>query len=326
MLEGPDKAGAISRKRKVDRLIRELAERQHGVLARWQLLHELGIDAWTIERRIAAGLLIALYRGVYAVGHRNLTPRGHLMAATLALGPRALLSHKSAGKLHGLLSTDQTVADVTVPGVRSTRRRKGLRVHVVESLHPEDIARVDGIQLTSIARTIVDLAAVLTLTQLRRVIEQADRSGVLNPLALQRAMDRRPRATGRAKLRAILDEYTAAPPTKSILESLFLELISAAKLPMPNVNVMVAGFEVDVYWPQWGLVVELDSRGFHSDPRTFESDRIRDARLQRLGLRVLRVTYKRLVNDPQAVLDDVVALAQLSSSGALGLDVGLARH
>ena len=195
---------------------------------------------------------------------------------------------------------------------------------MTDKFHREDVDGVDGIPVTSVARTILDLAAVLTSTQLRRVIEQADRSGVLNLLALQRALDRRPRANGSRQLRAILRDYTGAPPTRSVFERAFLELIERAGLPKPLVNAKLAGLEPDIYWPQWKLVVELDSRGFHSDPRTFESDRIRDARLQRLGLRVLRITWKRLKQEPQAVIDDVLALARLSS-GALD-SLGLARH
>jgi Protein of unknown function (DUF559) len=292
-------------------------------VARRQLL-ALGISARETERRIADGRLIRLHRGVYAVGHRILTPHGHSMAAVLALGPRAVLSHKSAGSLHELLTTAQTRTDITVPKANRARPRKGLRIHVTDTLHPDDIDEVDGIPVTSIARTILDLAAVLASTQLRRVLEQADRNGVLNLLALERALDRRPRARGRSSLRAILRDYTGAPPTRSVFERAFLELVEKAGLPKPLVNASLAGLEPDVYWPQWGLVVELDSRGFHSDPRTFESDRIRDARLQRLGLRVLRVTWKRLKHEPDAVLDDVLALARLGGSSSL--DLALARH
>lgn len=141
----------------------------------------------------------------------------------------------------------------------------------------------------------------------------------------------RPGAKGRAKLRAILEDYTGAPPTRSVFERVFLELIEKAGLPKPLVNAKLAGLEPDIYWPQWKLVVELDSRRFHSDPRTFESDRIREARLQRLGLRVLRITWKRLKHEPQAVIDDILALARLSapldalSGGALD-SLGLARN
>jgi hypothetical protein len=235
------------------------------------------------------------------------------MAAVLAMGPRAVLSHKSAGSLHDLLMTSQTGIDVTVPGSRSAPRRHGLRIHVTQRFQPEDVTTIDGIPVTSVTRTILDLAGVLNPAQLRRAIEQADREGVLNLLALRRALARRPGFKGRARLRALLAQYTGAPPIRSVLERRFLELVARAGLPRPQVNVRVAGFEVDCYWPQWGLVVELDSRAFHSDPRAFERDPIRDARLQRHGLRVLRVTWKRLANEPAAVIDDILALARLSA-------------
>ena len=221
--------------------------------------------------------------------------------------------------------------DVTIPGSTHARRQRGVRIHVTDRFHREDVDIVDGIAVTSIVRTILDLAAILTPIQLRRAIEQADRDGVLNVLALERALARRPGAKGRAKLRAILEDYTGAPPTRSVFERVLLELIEKADLPKSLVNAKLAGLEPDIYWPQWKLAVELDSRRFHSDPRTFESDRIRDARLQRLGLRVLRITWKRLKHEPQALIDDILALARLSapldalSGGALD-SLGLARH
>jgi hypothetical protein len=306
-------------------VIRRLAEAQHGVVNRRQLL-AAGVREDAIDRRVAAGDLIRVQRGVYAVGHTVLSRRGRCAAAVLALGPGALLSHKTAGALWELLSTYQILVDVTVPGVSHARPQRGVRIHITNTLHPEDIAKVDGIPITSVARTIVDLAARLTPVQLRRVIEQADRGGVLNLLALQRALDRRPKARGRAKLSAILDDYTGAPPTKSEFERHFLEVVEKAGLPKPLVNVPLAGLEPDIYWPQWNLVVELDSRLFHSDPRTFESDRLKDARLQRLGLRVLRITWKRLKHEPRAVIDDILALARLSLSGGGALGLSLARH
>ena len=302
-----------------------MAERQHGVAARSQLL-ALGLSRHEIDGCLACGYLVRLHRGVYALGHRVLTHRGDLMAAVLAMGPRAVLSHKSAASLHDLLMTSQTRVDVTVPGSRGAPRRRGLRIRVTQALHPEDVTTIDGIPVTSVARTIVDLAGVLNPGQLQRAIEQADREGVLNLLALQRALDRNRGFKGRARLRALLAEYTGAPPTKSELERRFLELVDRAGLPRPGVNVRVAGIEVDCYWPDWSLVIELDSRAFHSDPRAFERDPIRDARLQRQGLRVLRVTWKRLENEPDAVIEDVLALASLSGGSGGRLELGLAKH
>jgi len=227
--------------------------------------------------------------------------------------------------MYGLLATGQTRVDVTV-AANHARQRPGLRVHVTRAFHPEDVTNLDGVPVTTVARTIVDLASVLTKTQLLRVLEQAQRSNQLNLLAVVRALDRRGHAKGARQLRELLAEYVGAPETKSELEDLFLDFVKRTGLPRPQLNVKLAGIEVDVYWPRFGLVVELDSRGFHLNPRVFESDRLRDARLQRLGVRVLRITWKRLKFEPDAVLDDILALARLSGRGGGALHLRLAHN
>jgi Protein of unknown function (DUF559) len=118
---------------------------------------------------------------------------------------------------------------------------------------------------------------------------------------------------GSARLRRVLAAYRDPAPTRSELERLFIELVKRAGIPMPLVNTIVAGLEVDFYWPDSRLVVELDGRAYHSNPRAFETDRLRDARLLKAGIRVLRITYQRLVNDPQGVIDDLVALTRAAA-------------
>jgi very-short-patch-repair endonuclease len=292
-------------------VVRALAERQYGVVARWQLLG-LGLSSATISSYVETGWLIPIHAGVYALGHRVLTLRGHLLAAVLACGPTALLSHKSAGGLWNLLATAQTSTDVTIPGT-SHKPQPGIRVHRARHLHPEDIATVDDIPITSVARTVVDLGGVLRPQQRLEVIEQADRLEILDFAALQRAIDRRPMVRGAAHLRRIIDEYTEAPNTRSRLERDFLALITKAGLPTPQLNTEVAGMTVDAYWPEWRLVVELDSRAYHLNPRQFETDRIRDAKLQRLRLRSLRITERRMKTAPGQVLDDILTLSRLAS-------------
>jgi Protein of unknown function (DUF559) len=245
------------------------------------------------------------------------------MAAALTVGEGAAISHKSAASMWGLLDTGQTRMDVTIANSHA-RQRPGLRIHVTQALHPEDVTTLDGVPVTNVARTVVDLASIVSKTQLLRVLEQAERSGQLNLLALGRALDCRRHAPGTRQLRALLADYAGAPATKSELEDLFLDFVKRTGLPLPQLNIEVGGFLVDAYWPQFGLVVELDSRGFHLNPRVFESDRRRDARLQRLGLRVLRITWKRLKTEPDAVLDDILALARLKlggGDGGAGLDL-----
>jgi very-short-patch-repair endonuclease len=235
------------------------------------------------------------------------------LGAVLAGGPAAVLSVKSAGAFRELLTTAQTRFDVTVPGA-SRRGDPKLRIHRARDLHPEDIETVDGIPVTSVARTILDLAGTLNQPQLLRVIEQADRNGTLNLDALDRVIARNPSRKGTKRLRVILADYAGPPMTRSELERRFLDLVRQAGLPTPGLNVDVAGFTVDAFWAGWRLVVELDSRGYHSDPGAFERDRVRDARLQRAGYRILRVTDKRMKREPAEVLADLRALAALGKS------------
>ena len=145
------------------------------------------------------------------------------------------------------------------------------------------------------------------------VIEEADRLEILDFAALKRAIERSANVTGATHLRHILDDYTEPPDTRSRLERDFFALITTAGLPRPQLNHKIAGFTADVYWPQWRLVVELDGRGYHRSPRQFETDRLRDAALQRLGIRVLRITRHRLDTAPAAIIEDIRALAALAA-------------
>jgi very-short-patch-repair endonuclease len=293
----------------IDHLIAALAEAQHGVIAVWQLL-ELGLGRGAIAYRVSIGRLHRVHQGVFAVGHRKLTREGHRMAAVLAYGPDAVLSHRSAAAHWGIGHASYR-HDVTTP--QSKRSRKTIRAHTAK-LHAEDRTVHDGIPTTSVARTILDLAAKCTKDQLTYLIEEADRKHRLDLAALDRAIARRPRAAGVARLKAVLKTYRGPADTRSKLERSFRALIARANLPEPQFNVVIAGLTVDVYWPQWGLVVELDSDAYHNNPRAFETDRIRDATLQKIDLRVLRVTGDRVDNDQRGVLADILALRRPGSS------------
>ncbi|HJS93449.1 MAG TPA: type IV toxin-antitoxin system AbiEi family antitoxin domain-containing protein [Solirubrobacteraceae bacterium] len=284
-----------------------MADRQHGVVATWQLL-ALGLTQDDIDYRARIGRLHRIHRGVYAVGYRKLTPKGHRMAAVLAYGPDAVLSHRSAAA-HWDIGQPSWKIEVTTP--RSRRSRKGTRVHQA-TLHPEDITVHDGIPITSVARMILDLAARLNNDRLTNLIEDADRKELFDLKALERAMARRPHAPGIRRLTAVLAAYRGPADTRSKLERDFRALIVKSGLPEPQYNVLLAGLTVDVYWPEWKLVVELDGKPYHTDPGAFESDRIRDATLQKIDIRVLRVTGKRMDDEPEAVLNDVLALRRIS--------------
>lgn len=294
----------------IEEMCGALAERQNGVLARWQLPPEHALTK-ALAYRVEAGRLVVVHHGVYAYGHGCLTPNGHRMAAVLACGPSAVLSYRSSGALRELLVTLRQRIEVTVPGTSRVSRPR-IQIHRTRDLPADEVTVVDGIPVTTVARTICDLAAVLGRRPLERVLEQAHRSEMLDLRAVRQVIERHPSRRGLKMLRALIGDYAPPPFTRSELERRFLEMVSAAGLPKPLVNQHVAGCEVDVFWPQWGLVVELDGRAYHSDPRAFESDPVRDARLQRARCRVLRVTWRRLTRQPRALLSDIRALAALA--------------
>jgi predicted transcriptional regulator of viral defense system len=239
----------------IDRRIAKLADRQHGVVARWQLL-ALGLSSSAIERRIAGGLLVSVYRGVYLVARTKLSPRGHWMAAVLSCGPAAVLSHRSALMLHGVMLIGGGKIDVTIEATGRVQRGK-LRIHT-SMLDAEDIAGVDGIPVTSVARALLDSATALDDDRLLRVIEEAERRDLFDLRAVERVLARRAHVPGTRRLKRVLAAYRGPAPTRSELERLFLELVRRAGIPLPLVNTIVAGLEVDFYWPDARLVVELD--------------------------------------------------------------------
>jgi very-short-patch-repair endonuclease len=291
----------------LDELIPLLAELQYGVVARWQLTL-LGFGKNGIQDRIDPGMLVPLHAGVYAVGHTKLTRNGYFLAAILAYGPRAVLSHRSAGVIWDLLTSRQIKVDVTthVSGQRHTRR---IKAHRTRHLHEEDWTIKDGIPVTSVARTILDLAAILGPARLLDVIDEAVRAELFDLHALERAMARTPQRRGVKKLQAVLADYRGAPDLRSKLERHFRHRLRAISgLPEPLYNVEVAGYRADVYVPYYKLVIELDSRHFHLTPRAFESDAVRDTARLKQHIRTLRVTDKRFYAEPDAVIEDVLAL------------------
>ena len=218
----------------------------------------------------------------------------------------------SAAGLWDLIGGALHPVHVTLPGSGRAQRRSTIRVHRTATLHPEDVLRLNAIPVTSVDRTLLDLASVVTRPRLLRAVEQAEHLRRLDVGGLRRVLARNPHVKGAGVLAGILESYAGAPAVRSKLEGRFLEFVTAAGLPRPQVNVTVAGHLVDVYWPDWRLVVELDSLGWHLTRRAFQEDRVRDAAVQRAGLRVLRVTDERLARQPAAVLDDIRALAGLA--------------
>ncbi|HKG04150.1 MAG TPA: type IV toxin-antitoxin system AbiEi family antitoxin domain-containing protein [Conexibacter sp.] len=287
-----------------------MADDQYGVVARRQLL-ALGVDRAAIDRRLAAGLLIPLHRGVYAVGHRRLRIEGRWLAAVLAAGPGAVLSHRDAAALHGIRKPPES-GKVTVTTPARARSTPALWVHGRRRLTAEDVTTARGIPATSPARTLVDLAPMLTAGQLAATLGEADRKGLLDVAALDRALRRTKgrHGQGHGRLLAALDAHVGAGATlvASELEERFLDLVLDADLPRPLLNVPVAGVRVDALWPEQRLVVELDGWAHHRERAAAAWDREKTNRLQLAGYDVLRFMHGDLVSTPDGVVATIRAL------------------
>jgi hypothetical protein len=234
-----------------------LVARQHGVVARWQLL-EHGLSAQAIKRRIANGRLHAVYRGVYAVGRPELSRLGRWMAAVLACGPGAVLSDTSAAALWEIGAETTEGIEVSVPA-RSFRRRPGILVHRCTTI---DWTVEYGIPVTTVPATLSALATRLEVADIERAINEADKRNLITPAARRAVIEGDPTA---AALRRILDRRTLVL-TDSELERRFLPIAAHAGLPPPQTGARLNGFKVDFFWPDLGLVVETDGLRYHRTP------------------------------------------------------------
>jgi len=289
-----------------DQLIASLADRQQGVVAHRQLI-ALGLSASAIHRRVKAGRLHIIHRGVYAVGRRKLTVRGRWMAAVLACGPDAVLSHRDAAALHELRrSGSRKAMHVTAPG-RTRHTRPGIIVHNVRHLHPGDRTIIDGIPVTSVHRTLLDYAEIARPQELRWAFEAYDRLDLLDMRKIEAMIARCPGRRGVKALRALTAVYRGPAETRSRNERRLLELVRAAGLPEPSVNVVVVGIVVDFYWPRHRLVVEVDSYLYHHTPADRAEDRRKQRVLRAAGCEVLRVTDSDLIDAQAAAVADVEA-------------------
>jgi very-short-patch-repair endonuclease len=290
-------------------LLEALAFRQHGVVSRAQLL-ELGFSAQRLRTLIANGALHPVHPGVYAVGHTRLSQAGRWMAAVLACGPGALLSHRDAGRLQGLLrGTGSGPIHVSAPG---THRLPGIRCHRRRRVEPEYATLLDGIPVTSWARTMLDLATDMPEARLRDALEQAERQG-RDFSQLEALLRDSPGHHGLCRLRPLLARFDDGPPDlRSRAEADLLALIREAGLPEPHTNVVVAGVLVDFHWPRQRLVVEVDGRRWHGLQRDMESDRRKDVRLTLAGQRPVRFTASRIRAEPAAVTGEIATLLALA--------------
>ena len=285
-----------------DRQIAALAARQHGVVARRQL-EALGIRPDAIDSRLRLGRLHRVHRAVYVVGHQAVPREAEWMAAVLCGGPGAVLSHRPAGALWGFRATSSASIDVTAPGRR--RRRDGLVFHE-SSLPPDEVTVRDRIPVTTVPRTLFDLAAQLDLRRLERAINEAEVLRLWDELSLQDLLLRYPGRPGARNVRAALRNRSAgAGFTRSDLEAFFLSFADRFGFPQPETNVMIEGFEVDCVWRKQRVIVEVDGWATHGTRAAFERDRERSRILQAAGWRCVPVTDRQLRQRPQEVARDL---------------------
>lgn len=306
-----------------DRALASIAARQHGVVARRQLA-ALGYGRGAISHRLRTARLHRVHQGVYAVGRRQLTRTGVWMAAVLACGPGALLSHRSAAALWRLAADPSTRVDVTV-AIAGRGARPGIDVHVTRTLLGLECAQRDGIPVTSVARTLLDLAEVVGGGRLARAVEEAERLRLLDLRQIEALSRRAFGRRGVPRLEAALADFRPPALTRSELERRFLRLLEGAGLPRPAVNAMVAGLEVDMAWRSQRLVVELDSYSYHRTRAAFERDRARDTTLQLAGQRVLRLTSRRIDEEPAAITGTLRALLAFAPTAAAEAGTGAHR-
>jgi very-short-patch-repair endonuclease len=271
-------------------------------------LEACGLSRHRVHHRVMAGQLQRLWRGVYAFGHSELRLEGRLLGAVFACGPGAALGCRSAAGQWGILATSRRTIDVTVATRGGRPKRRGIDLHCVRRLDERDVTRLDGIPVTTVARTLVDLCSVVPDRMIERALEQSYVLRLIAPGSIEDALER---AVGRrtAALRRLLAAQRSSPTlTRSDLEEAFLALCRRGGLPDPEVNVHLHGYEVDFLWREQRRVVEVDGYAFHSMRGAFERDRRKDVDLELAGFPVTRFTHDQVIYDPDETLRRTVRL------------------
>jgi very-short-patch-repair endonuclease len=298
------KLGRTSREGEIVDLVR----RQHGVVTHGQLT-SLGVGRRTINRWLESGRLRAVHRDVYAYGPRPLAKRGKWLAAVLAMGPGAFLSHRSAAALWGMAG-DRPKVDVNAPRGRQVQpgRASGIKVHRCK-FDPGEVTTRDGIPVSTVARTLFDLAERSRPYELKSAWDEASRLKLLLVPEVAAVYERGRGRRARTRIRPfLLAEQRHIEDSASPLEDRFAEFVVARHLPPPQVNVLVGKDVVDALWPAARLIVELDSWEFHSHRAAFEKDRDRDTEHLLAGYRTIRVTHRKLSEQPERLAAQIRAL------------------
>jgi hypothetical protein len=287
-----------------------IAGRQHGIVARNQV-QEVGLTDDTIDRWVRGGKLHRIHPGVYALGHDAITPRGRWMAAVLASGPQAVLSHRSATALWGIWGTGAGETHVTVP--RKIRSQHSIKRHF-GALPVDEVTTLDGIPVTSAARAVLDLAADKGEAAAESALREIEYHGLYGPLSIPTLLKRHSHHRGATIVARCLERLKEDPGgrIRSPLEELFLPFLDAHHIPRPRLNPWLTvgedRFQVDCFWPDALLVGELDGFQSHGTKRSFRADRKRDRQLVAASYRVVRITNSQLVTEPLEIAADLRSL------------------
>ena len=301
----------------VDARLAKLASHQEGVVALWQVC-AAGLSARAAQNRAEAHRLHRLFPGVYAVGHRKISPDGWRIAAVLACGEGAVLSRFSAAKTWGILNEDGRRFDVVAPG-RSGGRiadQKLIDLRRTRRLSEEDVTVLRGIPITTVGRTLVDLSGYAGPRLVQRAVHEAEVMGLLNVETVLATIERHPGRRGTRTLQAALG-VSAPDPTNGRFATRFFSLCSAYGLPAPKLGVHVDGgdrlYEVDALFEAERVIVELDGRQVHGTARNFQTDRRRDSVLAARDYQTLRYTWHRLCAEPAAIAGELRRILALRS-------------
>jgi very-short-patch-repair endonuclease len=278
--------------------VAELAERQHGLVTHRQL-RQLGFSSSRIARSSKALRLHRVHRGVYCVGHPVLSDRGRCLAAAMASGRGAVVSHRAAAWLWGLLPACPKTIDVTVTSHGGNR--PGIALHHSSTLVPEEHGRFGPIPATALPRTLLDVAATASPRLIWNVVDRAERRDVLDLDGIDAMLKRRSGHRGAARLRQALAIYREPGFYRARSERLFRRLVKKAGLRMPAINTWVDRFEIDAYWEKERFAVEIDGWETHRTRRAFENDRLRQEEMKLAGIDTIRISARRIETEPAAV-------------------------
>jgi very-short-patch-repair endonuclease len=285
----------------VEDRIAAVARKQHGVLTLAQLL-DTGLAKGAVERRTKSGFFRRLHHGVYLVGPAPL-PRSREMAAVLACGSSTLLSHRSAISAWGMAPGRPAPIAVEVMVIgRHAPKRPGIRARRVSGMDDSERTQLDGIPITTPARTLLDYALLATPRESERAIAVAYREGLATPAELAGLVARRKGRPGVRALRQVLADHPEPAFTRSEAEERLLALIRAAKLPPPEVNALVDGYEIDFFWREARVAVEVDGYRYHSSRHSFEKDRRRAVHFAARGVQVVPVSWRQIVDSGLATV------------------------